>query len=170
LPPPQINAELAKISVRSARWLLAVERTLWRKLHDGRMLLLKSTQSNTPKLIRISILLQEPLMSRLAVLLRSKSSSNGVALSKKIIEGNCAEELQFFKNIMLPRLAEAGFSSVSEFFRHLELRLKAEPHTSPHFVNRFVDYVVSDLGPLSVADSAWIDQFKLVWLQCASVR
>jgi hypothetical protein len=157
----KLDAKLAVTSCKSARWLLAVERAWSKKLSVVQEELSKLPPSVNPyvapTLVRWSVQQQIPMMRRAVKLIKGLHKPADLP-SSMIVEGaTIKEELDFFINVAVPRLVEAGFLQVKPFLAELLIFVSRGLQ-----IESCIDRVQSHVGPTASAE--WICEFKKLWL------
>jgi hypothetical protein len=157
----KLDAKLAATSCKSARWLLAVERAWSKKLSDVQEELLRLPPSVNPyvapPLVRWSVRQQIPMMTRAVKLFKGLHKPADLP-SSMIVEGaTVQEEFDFFINVAVPRLVEAGFLEVKPFLAELLLVTSRGVQ-----IESCIDRVQSHVG--RTASAEWICEFKRLWL------
>ncbi len=161
--PPQIYLDLIQTSVKSARWLLAVENFLFKKnskINEWCSAEFKalSAKPSIPPLVFWSIAHQAPVMERIAKLIKAPESCSRDD-HKKIVEGTADEELSYFCDVVVPRLREAGFSQISIFIEHVQtVALQARQMRQPHGSLDEISF-----GSPTPPNMEWILKFKELW-------
>ncbi len=82
---------------------------------------------------------------------------------EKIVEGSFVEELAFFRNVVVPRLEESGFSQISAYMKELQVLItrntRYQESADP---NKIIDQI-----PLTTsappANTEWIHEFRKAW-------
>lgn len=157
------NPDLVKISVKSARWLLALDRTWLKKNSEIKEMLLKLPISTAggqifPRLLQWSVWLQEEFIRRVVNLIKNREACDRDTSSKKLIDGTTEQELQFFSTVAVPRLVEAGFTQIPTFIEALQtIALQRQCQLPDNLVDQ-IPY-----GSAAPANMCWIDQFKKIW-------
>ena len=150
--------DLIHTSVKSARWLLAVENLLYTKISKMNEWCSSnslSVKASIPPLIFWSISHQVPVMERVAKLIKTPESCS----RDKIVEGTADEELSYFCNFVVPRLREAGFSQISTFIEYvLSMAVQAQQMKQPI---GSLDQI--PFGSPTPPNMEWISKFKELW-------
>ena len=157
------NPDLVKISVKSARWLLALERTWLKKISEIKEVLSKLPISTAggqivPRLHQWSVWQQEEFIRRVVNLIKNREACDRDTSSKKLIDGTTEQELQFFNTVAVPRLVEAGFTQIPTFIAALQTIALQRQCSLP---DNLVDQI--SYGSAAPANICWIDQFKKIW-------
>jgi hypothetical protein len=136
-------------------------------MHDCvmRMLLELREASNLGSavfLTRASISLQSRLMRRVVKLLKDpKGCVTNPQINEKIIDSDSvAGELQFFYDMIVPRLAEAGFSYIQTFINAVQRQMMlvgSHASSSPNFIDQV------PVGSQAPTNVAWVTEFKKLW-------
>jgi hypothetical protein len=154
--------DLIHTSVKSARWLLAVENLLFTKfskINEWCSLNSLSAKASIPPLIFWSISHQLPIMERVAKLIKNPESCSRDHPKVKIVEGTADEELSYFCNFVVPRLREAGFSQISNFIEHVQsMAVQAQQMRQPL---GSLDQI--PFGSPTPPNMEWISKFKELW-------
>jgi hypothetical protein len=150
--------DLIHTSVKSARWLLAVENLLFAKIskiNEWCSLNSLSAKASIPPLIFWSISHQLPVMERVAKLIKTPESCS----RDKIVEGTADEELSYFCHVVVPRLREAGFSQISNFMEQVQsMAVQAQQMRQPP---GSLDQI--PFGSPTPPNMEWISKFKELW-------
>ncbi len=153
--------DLIHTSVKSARWLLAVENLSFAKIskiNEWCSLNSLSAKASIPPLIFWSISHQVPVMERVAKLMKTPESCSRDD-RKKIVEGTADEELSYFCNVVVPRLREAGFSQISIFIEYVQsMAVQAQQMRQPL---GSLDQI--SFGSPTPPNMEWISKFKELW-------
>ena len=110
-------------------------------------------------LTQASILLQTRLMSRVVKLLKFPRACDLDSADSKIIDFDASAELRFFFDIIVPRLAQAGFFQIPTFLDTVQKQATHDAHAASHadFSDQF------HVGSCEDASKAWIEEFKQLW-------
>ena len=111
-------------------------------------------------LTQASIFLQTDLMLRVVKLLKHpRACDRDLADSKIIDSDNASAELRFFFDIIVPRLAQAGFFQIPTFLDTVQKQATHDAHAASHadFSDQF------HVGSCEDASKAWIEEFKQLW-------
>lgn len=158
------NLDLVKISVKSARWFLALERTWLKKISEIKDMFSKlpiltaGGQISPPRLHQWSVWQQEEFIRRVVNLIKNREACDGDTSSKKLIDGTTEQELQFFNTVAVPRLVEAGFTQITTFIAALQAITVQRQCPLP---DNLVDQI--PYGSALPVNICWIDQFKKIW-------
>ena len=159
------NPDLVKISVKSARWLLALERTWLKKISEIKEMFSKLPISTAgglicpvPCLHQWSVWQQEEFIRRVVNLIKNREACDRDTSSKKLIDGTTEQELEFFNTVAVPRLVDAGFTQIAAFIAALQtIALQRQCQLPDNLVDQ-IPY-----GSAAPANMCWIDQFKKIW-------
>jgi hypothetical protein len=151
--------------VKSARWLLALERTWLKKISEIKEMFTKLPISTAggqsvpvPRLHQWSVWLQEEFIRRVVDLIKNREACDRDTSRKKLIDGTTEQELQFFNTVAVPRLVEAGFTQIPTFIAALQtIALQRQCQLPDSLVDQ-IPY-----GSAASANMCWIDQFKKIW-------
>jgi hypothetical protein len=161
--PPHIYLDLIQTSVKSARWMLAVENLLFKnisKINEWCSMDFKALSAKTsiPPLVFWSISHQVPVMERVVKLIKTPESCSRND-HKKIVEGTTDEELFYFCHVVVPRLREAGFSQISIFLENVQTAaLQALQNRQPLGCLDQIPF-----GSPTLPNMEWILKFKELW-------
>jgi hypothetical protein len=157
------NPDLVKISVKSARWFLALERTWLKKISEIKEMLYKFPAGGQivpvpRRLHQWSVWLQEEFIRRVVNLIKNREACDRDTSSKKLIDGTTEQELQFFHTVAVPGLVEAGFTQIPIVIAALQTLAL---HRQCPLPDNLVDQI--PYGSAAPANMCWIDQFKNIW-------
>ena len=111
-------------------------------------------------LTQASIFLQTDLMSRVVKLLKYPRACDRDLVHLKINDSdNASAELCFFSDIIVPRLARAGFSQIPTF---LDAAQKQPMHDA-YAASRADLFAQFHVDPSEEASKAWIEEFQQLW-------